>query len=88
MVAVTKTNFSDTTYYVDIADSYDRRHRYYVEKDVLSTLISIDKYDKGVKYVGGGFVFKKKEASTILSFADFYMTPMNEVGLITNITEK
>ena len=85
VTSISQTKFSETTYYVDILDSFDKRYRFYVTKEMLECLIDINNLEIKDKFIGGGFVFKKKSGSTILSFSDFYMTPINDVGIIKKL---
>lgn len=88
VVGITKTEFNNDIYYVDILDSFEHRYRFYIDKAVLATLINPATFDRNAKYVGGGFAYKKKENQTILSFADFYIAKIDKIGLIAGLKEK
>lgn len=88
VLALTQTSFSESMYYVDIADSFERRYRFYIEKSTLESLVDIKTFKMTSRYIGGGFVYKKKESSTILSLSDFYMAKINHLGLIEGPKEK
>lgn len=87
LIGITKTSFSEEVYYVDILDCFDIRHRFYVDKSILTSMQKPGASDGTTKYIGGGFVYKKKMQSTIMTFADFYVAKINKLGIIEGIKE-
>lgn len=88
LIKITKTDFDENTYYVDILDCFDIRHRFYITKTILSGIQKPGAYDSNAKYICGGFIFKKKLQSTIMTFSDFYIAKIDSIGLIEITKEK
>lgn len=85
LVGITKTNFSEDVYYVDILDCFDIRHRFYIDKNILTSMQKPGAHDGKSRYIGGGFVYKKKMQSSIMSFSDFYVAKIDKLGLIEGL---
>ena len=81
LVAIEVTKHSDEVLYVDIKDCFDKRHRFYVERELYKDIYRTVGI-RGVPLIAGGFVYKKSEKSKILTFSDFWVAPVSDLGII------
>ena len=78
---VQSTDFSKDILYIDIEDIFGNSNRYYIQKNIFLEMYNASRA-KYYRLLVCGFAYKANSASKIMTISDFYMTTMDEQGLI------
>lgn len=78
---VQSTDFSKDILYLDIEDIFGTMNRYYVRKDLFLEMYNAARA-KYYRLLVCGFAYKASSKSKIMTISDFYMTTINEYGVI------
>ena len=75
-----ETDFDDSLLYVDMMDYFGKKYRFYIDKGSFNEVFR-EGLSKDYKMAIGGFLYKRTEKSKILTFSDFWITPIDDLGL-------
>lgn len=79
--SVKRTSFNPQILYIDISDCFGYKQRFYLEREIYEEAAKRI-YHKDNPIMAGGFVYKKSDKSRMLTFSDYHMSEVTDIGVL------